>query len=71
MRRSGEVYEVFARQWRKDPLQQVGTVVAPNAELAAAFARSIYNEEPWIEMRVAARSAFAPAIELKGEAPAS
>jgi len=69
MSTSGEVYEVFARQRRKEPLQHVGTVVAPNDDLAATFARSIYNEEPWVEMRVAARRNFIPAIELKGEMP--
>lgn len=60
----GEVYEVFARQRRVDPLQHIGTVVAPNEDLAAAYARSIYNEEPWIEMRVVARRNLIPAIEL-------
>lgn len=65
-----EVYEVFARQRRRDPLQHVGTVSAPNAELAAAYARSIYNEEPWIEMCLVARRDLVPAIALKGEVPA-
>lgn len=63
------VFEVFARQQRKDPLKHVGSVVAPNADLAAAYARSIYNEEPWVEMRVAAREDLIPALEVKGDAP--
>lgn len=66
---SRKVYEVFARQWRKEPLKHVGTVVAPNGDLAAAFARSIYDEEAWVEMRVAARESLIPAIEIKGDAP--
>jgi 1,2-phenylacetyl-CoA epoxidase PaaB subunit len=61
----GEIYEVFARQRRVDPLQQIGTVVAPNEDLAAAYARSIYNEEPWIEMRVVARKHLIPAVEMQ------
>lgn len=64
--RSGEVYEVFARRHRKDSLAHIGTVIAPNEDLAAAYARSIYNEEPWIEMRVVARRALISAIELEG-----
>jgi len=64
--KSGEVYEVFARQHRKDPLAHVGTVVAPNEDLAASYARSIYNEEPWIEMRVVARKYLIKALELQG-----
>ncbi len=63
--RSGEVYEVFARQRRKEPLTHIGTVVAPNEDLAAAYARSIYNEEPWIEMRVVSRKHLKYAIELQ------
>lgn len=63
--KSSEVYEVFARQHRKDPLAHVGTVLAPNEDLAASYARSIYNEEPWVEMRVVARKHFIAAIELQ------
>lgn len=59
------IYDVFARQRRKDPLMHVGTVTAPNADLAAAYARSIYNEEPWIEMRVTAQQDEITAIELE------
>lgn len=70
MKANERVFEVFARQQRKDPLRHVGSVVAPNADLAATYARSIYNEEPWVEMRVAARDDLIPAIDLKGSIPA-
>ncbi len=59
------IYDVFARQRRREPLAHVGTVTAPNADLAAAYARSIYNEEPWIEMRVIAQQDEITAIELE------
>lgn len=59
------IYDVFARQRRRDPLAHVGTVTAPNADLAAVYARSIYNEEPWIEMRVMAQKDEIAAIELE------
>jgi 1,2-phenylacetyl-CoA epoxidase PaaB subunit len=60
-----QVFEVFARQRRKDPLAHVGTVTAPNEDLAVSYARSIYNEEPWIEMRVVARKNLIPALDME------
>ena len=45
-------YEVFARKNRVDPLHQVGSVVAPDDDLAAAYARATYDEERWIEMAI-------------------
>ena len=59
-------YEVFARQRRQDPLKNVGNVTAPNEDLAAMYARSIYDEEAWIEMRVVQRENLVHAIQLKG-----
>ncbi len=45
-------YEVFARKTRGEPLHQVGSVVAPDDDLAAAYARATYDEERWIEMAI-------------------
>ena len=45
-------YEVFARKTRLEPLRQVGSVVAPDDDLAAAYARATYDEERWIEMTI-------------------
>jgi 1,2-phenylacetyl-CoA epoxidase PaaB subunit len=45
-------YEVFARKTRVEPLRQVGSVVAPDADLAVAYARATYDEERWIEMAI-------------------
>jgi 1,2-phenylacetyl-CoA epoxidase PaaB subunit len=45
-------YEVFARKTRGEPLHQVGSVVAPDADLAAAYARATYDEERWVEMAI-------------------
>jgi len=33
-------YDVFARKMRVEPLHQVGSVVAPNDDLAKAYARA-------------------------------
>ncbi len=45
-------YEVYARKTRAEPLHQVGSVVAPDDDLAAAYARATYDEERWIEMTI-------------------
>ena len=51
-------YEVFARKLRVEPLRLIGTVVAPDDDLAAAYARSTYDEERWIEMAIVPRAAM-------------
>jgi 1,2-phenylacetyl-CoA epoxidase PaaB subunit len=48
-------YEVFARKTRVEPLRQVGTVVAPDDDLARAYARATYDEERWVEMVIVPR----------------
>jgi 1,2-phenylacetyl-CoA epoxidase PaaB subunit len=45
-------YEVFARKGREEPLRQVGSVVAPDDDLAMAYARATYDEERWCEMAI-------------------
>lgn len=49
-------YEVFARKARLDSLRHIGSVVAPDGDLAAAYARATYDEERWIEMVIVPRS---------------
>jgi len=51
-------YEVFARKLRQEPLRQIGSVVAPDDDLAAAYARATYDEERWIELAVVPREAI-------------
>jgi 1,2-phenylacetyl-CoA epoxidase PaaB subunit len=48
-------YEVFARKTREEPLRQVGSVVAPDSDLAMAYARATYDEERWCEMAIVRR----------------
>jgi 1,2-phenylacetyl-CoA epoxidase PaaB subunit len=50
-------YDVFARKARVDPLRHVGRVVAPDNDLAQAYARATYDEERWIEMVIVPRAA--------------
>jgi 1,2-phenylacetyl-CoA epoxidase PaaB subunit len=56
------VWVVFARRKYADPLYEVGTVRAENADMAAVFAQSIYDEHPWIEMIVVPRSSIKTVI---------
>lgn len=55
---SVEQYEVFARKLRSEPLRLIGTVVAPDGDLAAAYARATYDEERWIEMAIVPRASI-------------
>jgi 1,2-phenylacetyl-CoA epoxidase PaaB subunit len=50
-------YEVFARKARVEPLRQVGSVVAPDDDLAMAYARATYDEERWVEMMIVPKAA--------------
>jgi 1,2-phenylacetyl-CoA epoxidase PaaB subunit len=49
------VYEVFARKSRGDPLRHIGTLNAPDSELARVYAFNTYDEEKWFDMFVVAR----------------
>jgi hypothetical protein len=52
------IYEVFARKNRADRFEHVGTVTAPNADLARVYAWQTYDEAKWFEMAVATRDSF-------------
>ncbi len=51
-------YEVFARKLRSEPIRLIGSVVAPDNDLACAYARATYDEERWIEMAIVPREAM-------------
>ena len=53
---------VLARRRYEEPLYQVGTVTADDPGMAALYARSIYDEHPWIEMVVVPRGAMRTVI---------
>ena len=61
---TGQLYEVFARRTRDEPLGHVGTVNATSIDFARVYARTTYDEENWIEMVVVERAAMIPVIEL-------
>ena len=56
------VWEVFARKAYEDPLHHVGAVTESDEDLALVSARSIYDEQPWIQMIIVPRSAIREAI---------
>ncbi len=53
-----QIYEVFSRKDRADRFEHIGTVTAPNRELARVYAWQTYDEAKWFEMTVAPRDAF-------------
>lgn len=53
-----QVYEVFARTERGDPLRSIGNLNAPDAELARIYAYQTYDEERWFDMWVVPRDRF-------------
>ncbi len=57
-----QIYEVFARFKYDEPLHYVGSVTAPNEELAKSYAFNTYNEWAWIEMMIVPRRAVIPVI---------
>ena len=63
-------YEVFARKAREEPLRQVGSVVAPDDDLAQAYARATYDEERWVELVIVPKEAvirlWAPGEDVAG-----
>jgi len=56
------VWEVFARRTYEEPLHHVGALCEPDADLAVVCARSIYDEQPWIQMIIVPRTAIKEAI---------
>jgi 1,2-phenylacetyl-CoA epoxidase PaaB subunit len=56
------VWEVFARQEYEEPLHHVGTLTEDDEDLALVAARSIYDEQPWIQMIIVPRSESREAI---------
>ena len=59
---AGDAWEVFARLNWAEPLHHVGTVTERDEDLAVVAARSIYYEQPWIEMIIVPRASIREAI---------
>ncbi len=56
------VWLVLARRAYDEPLRQIGTVESDDGDLAAVYARSIYDEFAWVEMAVVPRDSLVTVI---------
>ena len=56
-------FEVFGRDQVERPLSHIGSIVAPNQELAVARARILYSERQWVELRVAPAASFMDCLQ--------
>jgi 1,2-phenylacetyl-CoA epoxidase PaaB subunit len=57
-----KLWEVYARRKYEEPLYQVGTVAADDPDLGTVYARTIFNEFPWIEMVLVPRETMVRVI---------
>lgn len=51
----GKVWEVFAKFKQKEPLRHIGSVISDSPDLAAVYARTLYDEWGWSGMIVVPR----------------
>ncbi|MCP4359129.1 MAG: hypothetical protein GY796_14030 [Chloroflexi bacterium] len=51
----GDIYEVFAKFNREEPLRHIGNVVADGPDLASMYAYTLYDEWGWNEMIIVPR----------------
>ena len=56
-------FEVFGRDQLERPLSHIGSIVAPNQELAVARARILYSERQWVELCVAPAASFMDCLQ--------
>lgn len=61
----GKIYEVFAKFKKNEPLRNIGTVVAPDTELAKMYAYKLYDEWTWSEMFIVEREKIVTVIEVQ------
>ncbi|MBR9991283.1 MAG: phenylacetic acid degradation PaaB family protein [Gemmatimonadetes bacterium] len=52
------IYEIFARKSRGEPLRHIGSLNAPDDDLAKVYAFSTYDEEKWFDMFIVQRERF-------------
>jgi hypothetical protein len=56
------VWLVYARSKYEEPLHEIGNVMSDDVELAKVYARSIYDEFPWVEMVLVPRESVVTVI---------
>lgn len=55
-----QIYDVFAKKSRGEPLRHIGYIDAFDEQLAKVYAWKTYDEENWFEMCIVPRSALVP-----------
>jgi 1,2-phenylacetyl-CoA epoxidase PaaB subunit len=55
-------FEVFGRWEHDGPLSHLGSLEAPNLDLAYARSMMIYSERPWVELCFAPANSFVKLI---------
>ena len=58
----GDIYEVFARFNRDEPLHHIGNVVAADPHLASLYAYTLYDEWGWSNMIIVPRAEIRPVL---------
>jgi len=61
-----EVYDVFARKNRGEPLRHIGYIDADGEALARVYAWKTYDEENWFEMCIVRRRDVIPVNRTDG-----
>jgi 1,2-phenylacetyl-CoA epoxidase PaaB subunit len=51
----GDVYEVFAKFNREEPMHHIGNVIAEDPDLAMVYAYTLYDEWGWRQMVIVPR----------------
>ncbi|MCJ8207513.1 hypothetical protein [Pseudomonas sp. RGM2987] len=60
---SGPIYyEVFARENSRKPLTHIGSIDAPNLNLAKARAWFVFDHQPWLEMVLVPNNVITPVL---------
>ncbi|MFQ5628695.1 MAG: hypothetical protein ACE5I1_08040 [bacterium] len=63
--KDGKIYEVFAKFKKEEPLRNIGSVVASDAELAKMYAYKLYDEWTWSEMFIVEREKIITVIAAR------
>lgn len=61
----GDIYEVFAKFNRDEPLHHVGNVIADDPELAGMYAYTLYDEWGWNEMIIVPRKEMVTLVAVR------
>lgn len=61
----GDIYEVFAKFNREEPLHHIGNVIADDPDLASMYAYTLYDEWGWNEMIIVPRKEMVTLVAVQ------